>query len=58
MLGAIRLNSGQIPSKGIVEFCNGSHWGKICADSWDANDTAVVCRELGYTADGKSIILL
>ena len=39
---------------GQVNFCNGSQWGTICADDWDHFDAAVVCRELGYTADGKS----
>ena len=39
---------------GQVNFCNGSQWGTICSDGWDHFDAAVVCRELGYTADGKS----
>ena len=39
---------------GRVNFCNGSQWGTICIDGWDHFDAAVVCRELGYAADGKS----
>ena len=41
---------------GRVDFCNGSQWGTICSDDWDHFDAAVVCRELGYTADGKSLL--
>ena len=41
---------------GRVDFCNGSQWGGICSDGWDHFDAAVVCRELGYTADGKSLL--
>ena len=40
---------------GQVNFCNGSRWGAICLNGWDHFDAAVVCRELGYTADGKSL---
>ena len=57
MFGVVRLFSGSIPSEGIVEFCDGFHWGKVCVDGWDANDAAVVCKELGYTADGESKVL-
>ena len=52
--GAVWLNSTSIPNMGQINFCNGSQWGTICADDWDHFDAAVVCRELGYTADGKS----
>jgi hypothetical protein len=38
---------------GQIKVCNGSQWGAICIDGWDHFDAAVVCRELGYTADGK-----
>ena len=49
----MRLNSTE-PNMGRVNFCNGSQWGRICGDNWDHFDAAVVCRELGYTTDGKS----
>ena len=56
VFGAVQLLSGRIPSEGIVEFCDGFFWGRVCADGWDANDAAVVCRELGYTVDGMFIL--
>ena len=57
--GAVQLSDGggRKPSEGRVEFCDGSHWGRVCYDDWDDSDAAVVCRELGYTADGKSLVL-
>ena len=55
--GAVRLlTSGCIPTVGRVsEFCDGSHWGRVCYDTLDNNDAAVVCRELGYTAPMVSL---
>ena len=59
--GAIRLSSSvhyYEPNVGRVNFCNGTQWGTICFNGWDHFDAAVVCRELGYTADGKSLYCL
>ena len=54
--GAVQLDGGSSPNVGIVAFCDGSYWHAICRDSWDHYDAAVVCRELGYPADGKSLL--
>lgn len=34
---------------GSVFICNGEYWGAVCGDGWDANDTKVLCRELGFS---------
>jgi hypothetical protein len=40
-----------------VEICIKSNWGTICRDGWDDDDAAVVCNQLGYGQEGKSIVV-
>ena len=44
----IRLVNGTSPASGTLEICLDGRWGLVCSDSWDANDAAVVCRQLGF----------
>lgn len=48
----VRLVSGYQRSstsrRGIVEVLFGAVWGTVCRDSWDLNDSHVICRQLGY----------
>ncbi len=38
---------------GRVEVCLSGAWSSICGSNWDTSDAAVVCRQLGYTENGK-----
>ena len=51
--GDVRLRGGARDNEGRVEICYDNHWGALCDNSWDNNDAAVVCRQLGYSTDGK-----
>ena len=50
--GQLRLAGGNIPSEGRVEICVNNVWGTVCDNSWGSADATVVCRQLGYSAQG------
>ena len=56
--GSVRLAGSPWSYQGRVEVCVNNTWGTICVNFWDANDTAVICRQLGFSSYGMSIILL
>ena len=39
--------------EGIPVICLGGSWGKVCDVSTPTATAAVVCRQLGFSADGE-----
>ena len=56
--GDVRLREGRHYREGRVEVCRSQQWGRVCDDGWDENDSAVVCRQLGFLEEGIAVFVI
>ncbi|XP_053711943.1 neurotrypsin [Synchiropus splendidus] len=52
--GSVRLQGGRSKLDGRLEIYLGGEWGSVCADNWQDEDAAVVCRQLGRGFSGRA----
>ena len=46
-----------MPKAGTVEYCVSGTWKAVCDTNWDYKEAFVVCRQLGFPATGRSILV-
>ena len=52
--GEIRLANGRVETEGRVEVCINDTWGTVCDDRFTNTNAAVVCQQIGFTANFTS----
>ena len=56
-LGDVRLADGKNMMEGRLEVCLNGEWSSVCGDDIKTTDANVVCRQLGYSGFGMSLII-
>ena len=53
---SVRLTGANVMYAGRVEVRYAGIWGRACSRNWGANETNVVCRQLGYRGAFKGVV--
>ena len=55
--GAIRVvgATGTNSVAGYILICDNGEWREVCDYGWGIEDAQVVCRQLGFTTQGRSL---
>ena len=52
----LRLVNSSSNASGRVEICRHGCWGTVCDDTWDHDDAAVACSQLGFVRTAQRAI--
>ena len=55
--GDIQLVGGSSETEGTIQVCFNNQWGLISDSGWNEKNAQVVCRELGFLAEGMKLRL-
>ncbi|XP_071510604.1 neurotrypsin-like [Diadema antillarum] len=53
---SVKLEGGQCDYEGRVEVYDGSEYGTVCQDYITDMDAQVICRQLGFEAEGAEVV--
>ena len=51
--GDVRLMGGSKATEGTVEVCFDNIWGQVADSGWGDKDAQLICKLLGFSADGR-----
>ncbi|XP_019860164.1 PREDICTED: deleted in malignant brain tumors 1 protein-like [Amphimedon queenslandica] len=50
--GDVKLSGSSFENSGLLEVCIERLWTTVCDKTWDFNDAAVACKQLGFSSYG------
>ena len=53
----VKLTGGTVMNEGRLELCLHQRWGTVSDGTWSNEEAQVVCRQLGYSTEGSSVLL-
>ncbi len=55
--GQLRL-LGPNPREGLLQICGPGRWVQFGGAGWSDSEAQVACRQMGYSAQGKYVIIM
>ncbi len=52
--GEIQFTYSGIAGRGVVEVCINGNWNNLCGRNFGKTDASILCRQLGFSYNGKN----